>query len=282
MESSNRNVWIVVAVIAVVACICVVAAALAAVGWFASRPFVWGEVTSYEGERIEQAYQVGDAPSLEIDNFAGNVTVRAGESGVIRVVATKKVTRRSDLARIEVQIDERDGGLAIRTRRPSGFRNVSVELEITTPASTRLDLRDGAGNVSVQGLSGSLEVDTGAGNVDMDDVTGVIDAHTGAGNINVRGGAGTVRLDTGAGNIRYEGTPQGDCRFGTGAGNITLVLPADVNVKVNLDTGIGNIDVDFAVDGRVTRQEVEGTIGSGAQGTITASTGTGNIDVRRR
>ena len=45
---------------------------------------------------------------------------------------------------------------------------------------------------------------------------------------------------------------------------------------------MGDIDVDFAVDGQVTRREVRGVIGSGAQGTIYAHTGAGNIDVVRR
>jgi len=40
--------------------------------------------------------------------------------------------------------------------------------------------------------------------------------------------------------------------------------------------------VGFAVDGEVTRGEVQGVIGSGAEGTIYAHTGAGNIDVVRR
>jgi DUF4097 and DUF4098 domain-containing protein YvlB len=100
--------------------------------------------------------------------------------------------------------------------------------------------------------------------------------------MDVRGAAGTARLDTGAGSISYQGTPQGECRFETGAGNITLALPADLNIQVDLETRVGNIDVDFSVDGQVTRREVQGVIGSGAQGTIYAHSGAGNIDVVRR
>ncbi|MGD9048743.1 MAG: hypothetical protein PVF77_11880 [Anaerolineae bacterium] len=264
MESNNRTVWIIVAVIVVVLCCCALAVAVAAVGWFAAQPLDWAGVTSLQSERSEEAFVVGETPSLKIDNFAGNVTVRAGERDVIRVVATKKAPHIGDLGRIEIQIDEQDGGLAIRTSKPSGFTNASVELEITAPASTRLDL------------------DNGAGNVDVDGLTGKIDAHTGAGNMDVRGAAGTARLDTGAGNIDYQGMPQGECRFETGAGNIRLVLPADLNVQADLDTGLGNIDVDYVVDGQVTRTEVNGVIGDGSQGSIYVQSGTGNIDLIRR
>jgi hypothetical protein len=272
MESKNRNMWIILAVIAVVLCCCALAVAAAGVGWLTTQPFGWFTSqppdwtgpTSLHSERSEEAYAAGDAPSLKIDNFAGNVIVRTGQSGAIRVAATRKAQSKDDLDRIEVEVSERDGGLVIKTEKPSSLNSVSVDLEITTPAGTRLDAH------------------TGAGNVDIDGVTGEIDVHSGAGDLDVRGAASTARLDTGAGSIGYQGTPQGECRFETGAGNITLTLPAGLNVQVDLDTGTGDIDVDFAVDGQVTRQEVLGTIGSGAQGTIYAHTGAGNIDVVRR
>ena len=243
MESKNRNVWIILAVIVVVLCCCVLAVA-ATGAWFTTQSLDWTGATRLQ--RSEEAFAVGETPSLAIDNFAGNVTVRSGESGLIQVVATKNARRESDLARIEVQMSEQDGGLLIKTKKPSSLNSASVDLEITVPAGT------------------------------------VLDANTGAGDIDVRVAAGTARLDTGAGSLRYQGMPQGECRFETGAGNITLTLPADLNVRVDLQTGAGDIDVDYAVDGRVTRQAVQGVIGSGAEGTIYAHTGAGNIDVVRR
>jgi hypothetical protein len=243
MESKNRNVWIILAVIVVVLCCCVLAVA-AAGAWFTTQSLDWTGATRLQ--RSEEAFAVGETPSLAIDNFAGNVTVRSGESGLIQVVATKNARRESDLARIEVQMSEQDGGLLIKTNKPSSLNSASVDLEITAPAGT------------------------------------VLDANTGAGDIDVRVAAGTARLDTGAGSLRYQGMPQGECRFETGAGDITLALPTDLNVRVDLETGTGDIDVDFVVDGEVTRREVQGVIGSGAEGTIYAHTGAGNIDVVRR
>jgi hypothetical protein len=240
-------------------------------GWFATQSRYWTGAdsgwtssTSRESERSEEAYAVSAAPSLKIDSFAGNVIVRSGPSGVINVAATRRARGRDDSARIEVQVSERGGGLVIKTSKPSSVRNASVDLEITAPASTGLDLH------------------TGAGNVDVDGIAGEIDAHTGAGNFDVRGAAVCARLDAGAGSIRYQGTPQGNCRFETGAGNIALELPADPDVRVNLQTGAGKVDVDFDVDGRVSGRKVQGVIGSGAQGEIYARAGAGNIALVRR
>jgi hypothetical protein len=272
MERSNRNVWIIVIVVLVILCCCVAVAAAAAIGLFTSwsfsfdRDWDWDWDLGRETERIEESFDVGATPRLEIDSFAGNVTVRAGEANTIRVVATKKASNRSNLDRIEIDWHEQDDGLRIETshsRRTAS--NMSVELEITAPAGSR------------------LELDSGAGNIQVEDIAGEMDVHTGAGNVDVQRAEGRVSLDTGAGNITYDGTPQGNCRVETGAGNITLKLPAEVDVEVELDTGIGNVDVSgFDVDGEVSRGEVDGIIGSDPQSRIEAHTGAGNIDLVRR
>jgi hypothetical protein len=300
MESDNRNVWIIVAVVLVIACCCAAVVIVAVAAWLTGGAFDWGGVAGYETESIERTFEVGRAPSLEIDNFAGSVTVRPGEDDTIHVVATKRARSKSLLERIEVDMDERGDGLVIKTDRPRTLSSASVKLEITAPAGTDLDAHTGSGSIDVEGLSGDvkldtgsgsvdardlsgdLEVDTGSGSVDLIDVTGEIDVHTGSGSIEVQGGTGLVRLDTGSGSIEYQGTPEGDCRFETGSGRIRLTLPADLNMEVDLDTGSGDIDVEFDVAGRVTRRDVDGKIGDGSQGSIYGHTGSGSIDLIRR
>lgn len=233
-------------------------------------------------ETVEQSFTIGNTPTLEVNSFAGDVTVHVGEVGTIHVVATKRSAREKDLDRTEVDIFERDGRLEIHTEKPTGFKNISVDLDITVPAGTFVDVRTGAGEVNVSDTSGDVWVDTGAGGIDLDDVSGAIDAHTGAGSIDVRDAVGNVRLDTGAGSIDYEGRPQGMCRFESGAGSIKIRLPDDVNVRVDLDVGVGDIDVDFDVDGDVSNREVKGIIGNGDGGEVRAHTGAGDIDLRRQ
>lgn len=84
-------------------------------------------------------------------------------------------------------------------------------------------------------------------------------------------------LQVGAGNIVYEGQAEGESFFATGAGNITLRLPDDVNVAVHLSVGAGTIRVEFPVVGQVSNHLVDGVIGTGANGVISAQTGAGNI-----
>jgi len=267
MEPKNRNVLIVVIVVLVLACCCVLALAAGAVGWLTSRyadiegePFDLGAL---QQERVEEAFEVGDAPSLEITNFAGSVSIQPGEGNVIHVVAIKKASSQSRLDRIEVDMKEASNGVVIKTRKLFDTGNASVNLEITAPAGSR------------------VSVDTGAGTVEVQDITGQIDIHSGAGEVDVSGAQGTIHVDLGAGQITYEGTPSGDCRFQTGAGEIILRLPENPNVRIDVGTGLGAVDVGFDVDGRVSLRSVEGVIGDGRQGTISAHTGVGSVNVWR-
>ena len=144
----------------------------------------------------------------------------------------------------------------------------------------------GGGNVEVSETRGDVNAVTGGGNVTVTDAQGKIMAATGGGNVVVRDAADSVEASTGGGNIEYRGRPRGDCDFSTGGGNVKLRLDADSSVRVNLEVPKNcdgcRVDVDFAVDGQVTRRKVSGTIGTGDEGTVRAATGGGNIDVVRR
>lgn len=246
METKNRNLWIILIVILVVLCICFAAVCAIVGGLAAVRSIEVGMGAFRERESSERTFEVGDAPSLQIENFAGSVNVRAGERGVIRVVITKLAPGKGDLERIGVEMTRREGGVLIKTSKPLTLNNASVGLEITTPPGTSIDAQTGAGSIEIEAVNGQ------------------------------------VRLQTGAGSIEYEGTLSGDCRFETGAGSIKLKLPSDLKMRVDLETGAGSIDLDFTVDGQKTRQKVRGVIGDGSQGSIYAHSGAGSIDINRR
>jgi hypothetical protein len=300
MERNNRAVWVFVGIAAVLLlCCCIAAAAASLGGWFASRN--WGGDLSLgqAQERLEESYPAGTEPYLKIDNFAGAITVRPGQEGEIRVVAIKKGTSRQQAQNIQMERNPGDNGLEIKTRKPSSLSNASVQFDITAPPGTRLELATGAGNIDVRGFAsqakihtgagsitmadaqGLVDLDTGAGSINITNVQGEIKAHTGAGSIDARDSSGPARLDTGAGSIDYRGEPLGDCRFETGTGSITLRLPAGLNAEVDLETGMGTINVQFDVAGSVTKRDVQGTIGRGGDAVIRAHTGTGSIDVIR-
>jgi DUF4097 and DUF4098 domain-containing protein YvlB len=281
--------WIIGAIALVTACCCVVAVAAVALasGQIVRSvrlglPVELSDIVPAESSRIEHTFAVDGAPTLEIDNFAGSVTVHAGASGEIRVVAVKRASRQGDLDRIEVNLSQEARRVIVETRKPSTLNNAMVRLEISTPTDTRLELRTGASDTEVRGLAGDVVVFTGAGSVRLSDLEGDIEAYTGAGTVEVREARGRVRLESGAGTIYYRGQPEGSCEFVSGAGTIHLVLPSDLDMEVDLSSGMGSVDVDHSVAGRVTRRDVKGVVGSGENGSIHARTGLGSIQVDSR
>jgi hypothetical protein len=268
MEGRNRTIWIVIAVVVLllILCCCVVVVGGAVVGGLSAIPFSREGGFARVEETTEQTFTVGEMPTLEVDNFAGNITIRSGESGQMRATVTKRANNTNRLEQIEVDLIEQDDGLRIETSQPRPMPGyMAVDIEILVPDDTQVDVSDGAGNVRINGVRGGIR------------------AFSGAGNVRVEGATGPVSLETGAGQIDYEGEPEGDCTFQNGAGSITLRLPSDVNANVELTTGVGNIDLGgFDVDGQVSRTEVDGVIGTGEDATIDAHAGAGSITLVQR
>jgi DUF4097 and DUF4098 domain-containing protein YvlB len=323
MESKNRGVWILVALAAIALCCCVVLLAAIAVirvwdwnwSWGLGVPEASQEGSDFGGARIDRSFDVGQNPVLTVDNFAGSLDVRSGDGNEIRIVAVKHAPRRSDLDRIEVAIRPEEGVLRIVTSKPRTLRNAWVEVTVTAPAGTRLDLSTGSGSIEVRGfeggalvhtgsgsiaaqslsggvnlhtgsgsikiqdVAGQLKADTGSGGIGVQGMVGDLEAHTGSGNIDVRGAAGIARLSTSSGRVEYQGAPHGGCLFTTGSGGISLRLPSGLDAEVDLQTRSGRVQVDYPVEGQVTRTDVRGVIGRGGTTTIRADTGSGNIDL---
>ena len=94
--------------------------------------------------------------------------------------------------------------------------------------------------------------------------------------------ASQLDLRTGVGIIDCESRPQEDSHFATGVGSVTLRLPADIEVTLELAVGVGSIDLEFPVNGEVSGNSVRGTIGSGSEATISANVGVGSIHLLRQ
>lgn len=315
MEPRNRNVIIVVVALAVLFCLCLAtAAALVLSSFFISDSRTSGPGLS-AGAEENRTFAVEPGAALRVDNFSGNVTVRAADEGHILVVATRRAASTASRDRIQVEFQETSQGLEIRTTRPPGLLNAYVELDIQVPPGTPVEVETGSGNLEVRGVAGGVEASTGSGNVvagglaggvdlhtgsgrvELQDVLGGaraetgsgsltlrgiegdLEAHSGSGGIQVEGADGQVRLDTGSGSVEYRGTPAGECRFETGTGSVVLYLPADLDARVDLETSSGTVDIQFPVDGERSRERVRGVIGSGEEASIWTRTGSGSIDV---
>jgi hypothetical protein len=117
-------------------------------------------------ETVEGSFAVGDSSTLTIQDFVGSVVVRPGESGLIQVSAVKWAERQEDLEEIDVEMSMMQGSVQILCDNPSDLDNVSVDLEVTTPADTRPTLTIGVGSTRYEGRAeGECHFETGVGSI---------------------------------------------------------------------------------------------------------------------
>ena len=215
---------------------------------------------------------------IQIQNFAGSVTVRTWDRNAARIVASK--TRRD-----EVRVRGRDASLTISTVSHRGAPG-SLDYEITVPARASLDISGTYTDISVDGIRGSVSATTvqgsvtvrgGDGVISLKSVEGAVSLQDAAGKIEVNGvnrGVllrniagdiaaetvnGSIILDgiessdveavTVNGRVTYDGTirDRGRYRFGTHNGSIIVSIPERANVTVAAVTYQGTFASRFAL-----------------------------------
>lgn len=162
-------------------------------------------------------------------------------------------------------------------------------------------LRTSNGAIRVENLRGSLDAQTSNGGIDLVDVEGDVivhssnghihaeglrggfDAHTSNGGINARIDRTdhSVRADTSNGGVELTlpADLSSDVRVSTSNSGITVRLPSSANARVLARTSNSSVQTDFdvRVHGDISRNHLDGAIGSGAGPLIDLSTSNGGI-----
>jgi hypothetical protein len=117
----------------------------------------------------------------------------------------------------------------------------------------------------------SLDIDAGAGQVDLD-----LSGSQSLNQFDFKMGAGDITIDlTGDWQDDLEATIQG------GLGEMTLKLPGDVGVRLNVQTGIGSVDASgLSKDGNIYTNDAYGNSDVSLRIDIDAGVGQINLDVQ--
>jgi DUF4097 and DUF4098 domain-containing protein YvlB len=150
-----------------------------------------------------------------------------------------------------------------------------------TDAQGNVDLDTGSGSVTISGIKGqTLRMDTGSGSISGSDIdVGDLKADVGSGGVKLeRVRASRVDVDAGSGGTELELLSNIEqLKVDAGSGGVTVRLPGSLSASVDIETGSGGIDTDFAV--QVTRFEqrhMVGKIGDG-HGRIRIESGSGHV-----
>ncbi len=195
-----------------------------------------GEVTAESEET--QSVIVPGVPSLIVNHFAGNVTIRDGEADKITANLTRQ-SRLDDAAEAQAQLELitmnfTQSGTNVtlsvegRDEADEGLDAATANLELLVPPGTVLEINQGAGNLTVEQPSSDVTVNLGAGNAT---VTLPDDASF---NLSVSGGVGNVNSD-------FEGVPDGGI-----ATDIDATIGDNPTQTLTFNVGAGDVNINKA------------------------------------
>ena len=256
---------------------------------------------------------------ISVQNLQGGLTVET-ESGAITATSItaggSAIDLHSGFGNIslgkasagDVKLNSQSGGLDVTDLRASGdvdlstqFGNVDFEngsasaLTVETQSGqVKLTSLNVSGEAKVNGDFGEIELtkvkaksydlDTSSGSVTVDGAQGAVKVNAGFGNISISQAEDvTLDLNTQSGSITFAGSlGEGPHSLHSDFGEISLSLPADTAVDVDLQTEFGNITSDIPVtvilSGEVEKSHQVGTMNGGGP-ELKVSTQSGNIAI---
>jgi len=210
----------------------------------------------------EKTFQVQPGKNLKVDASNGGVSITSWDKNEvnIKIFGNEKA---KDKMTFEFKND--DERVEVRAKRKNWltgwFSNgIRLKFEITVPKNFNTKVNTGGGGISIQGVSGYIDLSTSGGGITFEDVSGKcnvstsgggitgnnfqgdLDASTSGGGISLSGSNSKIKAETSGGSISldYEGVNKG-IYLSTSGGSIQINLPEDFNAHAKLYTSGGGI-----------------------------------------
>lgn len=222
------------------------------------------EFTNVKSEQAIKTFE--NVSELNIENVTGSIEVSNWDKDFVEITYIKKARTQRLLDEIEVQFDQNSNVLSVDTELPRKCRRCSVKYLVSIPSSfDALETRTVTGSVTLNNLN-YIERLRGSS------ITGSI-----AGSVSCK----DVELDVTTGGVKLELNEideDGSIDIRVVTGGVQLTAPSDFGAEVDLKAVTGSIKTDFPVEtvGKIARNHLEGTIGSGKV-TCSIETVTGSI-----
>ena len=250
-------------------------------------------------QQTDTTLPVQQGARLDVENFGGQIVVRAWSQDRVRIQATHStrdwIEISTSASAVRVEAESRRGmphlvdyQITVPAWMPVQLSGVSTDMQVEgTRAAVRIETVEGHvtvtggadevtvesvdGDVIVSGARGRVNANSVDGEVRLTDITGDIAAESVDGNIIIQGAQSpTVDASTVDGDIYYVGTIRDGGRYdlATHDGTITISIPEGANAAVTVASFNGEFEASFPVQitpGRSSRnQRFTFTIGTGS------------------
>jgi hypothetical protein len=199
---------------------------------------------------------------------------------VVEVRPSDPTSKADVTAAEQARVEFADGRLSVKAHKGWRYYSrrgghESIDVEISLPAGSRLDGEAGMAALSCTGRAGELRYKTGVGAIRLDE-TGPVQVRTGAGDISVERAAGRAEIATGSGAVEVSAV-DGPAMIKNSNGDTWI---GDVTGELRATAANGKIAVDrpqATVHTKTANGDI--LLGAVAHGEVVAETGFGNVDI---
>ncbi len=216
---------------------------------------------------LEETFAVGEYPTVTINNYAGNIHVRAGAYGSVSIKATIQPDHSDDAPQVTWHcVDRKHVIVQVSTPTSVLGKTSFVNFDVYVPTTVDLDLHTNAGSIDVYNVRGQVKLHSHAGSISAAQTTLT----------------GNASFQTNAGAITFAGTliAEASYRFQTNAGPVDLTLPANSAFHVDAKTDVGSLAVDFpgvSVFQQFIGKEAHGDVGAYPRAQLSLLSNVGSI-----
>ena len=230
---------------------------------------------------VDKTFSVTGVPTLVIDSAAGTVHINPGTDGQITVHATKRVRAlthsqaQSALDAITIlatqsgnQVNIQEGNTDVGGWFFNGFQRVQIDLTVTAPANTNLNVTEDAGTLAASGFTGKLTTHVNAGSATLSSMT------------MAKGSS----LNVNAGSLTLDGALQSGASLfvEVNAGSADVTLPQDTSAHLDATASAGSLDVNgwnIAENHDAATTTASGDLNPNPTGTITIRVNAGSASL---
>lgn len=248
-------------------------------------------------ETRDDSFSVNGTATLVVNGDNGWIKVNTGTDDEVRIQATLR-----GIDRIDYQVSQDGNTITVLAEIDQGWfiSNVGVDITITAPVSTDVELEISNGAIELNGIEGTGTLRTSNGEIVLENVKGDFEGRTSNGKIEVdtlegtaflrtsNGGldlqevTGEVDAETSNGRISYSGDmiAGGDNRLITSNGNVDVELLGTPSIELDASTSNGDITSELPITATTTGDDhLVGTIGDG-EADLYIKTSNGDIILR--
>ena len=231
----------------------------------------------------EKALSAGS--QVSIHNINGDIKVVPSTSGKVEVIGTKRGNSRN-FDRIKAEVQETSRGVSICVLRDDeddycddrgihshshvgrDWDRVSMNFEVAVPPNLMVSAGTVSGDIEMTGAHGDVTASSVSGDLRLD-----------------RLHASAVRANTVSGDIDVhveELTGDGDFKFNSVSGGVTLEVPRNFGADLSMSTVSGDVNSDFPItlgNCRMSRRSLNARIGGGGR-RLDVSTVSGDLKLR--